>query len=247
MHSLIFFETCIQDGEDARGTRCLIFTGHFLLSPCASSHGALSFRSFSVGIWDVCTTWWRGIRCLIFIRHFWHNSPIISGSSLIFIGHFPQKSPIISGSFAENNLQLKASYAFLPPCVQMYTHVYKYWRRSVHSMRVFVCLILSLSCFVRYLYLIHVHANMYMLVPTYVNIWDVLYTLCVCVCVPLSFPLLCHSFFTFNSCTCKHVRVCIHIHKYRRQSIHSMRVGVCVCVCMRVCRSLSLSFLCHSL
>ena len=35
---------------------------------------------------------------------------------LIFVRHFLHKSPIISGSFAERDVQLKAFYASWPPC-----------------------------------------------------------------------------------------------------------------------------------
>ena len=33
------------------------------------------------------------------------------------MGRFPQKSPMISDFFAGNDLQLKASYGSLPPCI----------------------------------------------------------------------------------------------------------------------------------
>jgi len=49
------------------------------------------------------------------------------------IRHFPQKSPIISGVSAERDLQLKASYAFLPPCTYL-THITHMDYSNVHML-----------------------------------------------------------------------------------------------------------------
>ena len=78
--------------------------------------------------------------------HMWDSYRVATIHEMPYVYRsFPQKSPIISGSLAERDLQLKASCAFSPPCMNLmsgaeydsfpYAHTYTttWTRKMAHS------------------------------------------------------------------------------------------------------------------
>ena len=66
---------------------------------------------------------------------------------LTFTGHFAQKGPIIYGSFAQNDLQLEASYGFSPPCTRLLkTAIKKYKTPYIYSYKYMYTYILIFVC-----------------------------------------------------------------------------------------------------
>jgi len=59
---------------------------------------------------------------------------------LIFIDHFLQNSPNINGSFAESDLQLKASYGSLPPCSVTLSLSHALSHTHTHTLSLFLSL-----------------------------------------------------------------------------------------------------------
>jgi len=168
-----------------------------------------------------CVTWrstrWRcvwqtsGIGCDLLLKSVdAARSYRVAKTCLIFTGHFPQQSPTTSGSFAENDLQLKASYGSSPPCT-IFNHARPAGRARIHPSLVlslyhvlsvlFLYLLLSAtdhSCDIPvindiYEY-IHAHAHAHMCLYT-LYIHDMytsmnIYVL-VCVCVYIYIHITC--------------------------------------------------------
>ena len=124
---------------------------------------------------------------------------------LIILGHFMQKSPKLSDSFAERDLQLKASYAFPPLCKTMCYY---------HDHTIFKPMIPGFSCY----------ATIWWCNASYAPICSFNAACCSCVMVVLNVAIWCcdmpaslHAF--SNICVCEKER--------KRENDRKKREGAC--------------------
>jgi len=100
-------------------------------------------------------------------------------------GRFSQKSSIISGSLAENDLQFRASYGLLPPCMNVPFYTSDFVLEDIY-IYAFTCMHMRKDIYMHSHTCIHV----YVFVCVFVCLC-VCMCVCVCVCVCVYVYILC--------------------------------------------------------